>query len=271
MKHSFKRLALIIAIALSAAVIALTCAASGEKKTYNLIKPDSAGGDIWTVTDGIWTGVLNGTGAKAGPVNREINSEGHLLVSSSSDSVANDADHWLGNYIGIKDVLKPGNTYTLTVKIKFDCNPDHALQAAYPGYDCIFIRYSEDSDVTNWKVVNNSTDYQTISYTFTTVDLTDEKNGDAYLQIGPCSQVAAGATYNNYWGGFCPGASFEIASAVLEGDLLKYDAAPVTSESDSDPITPNPGTGVQAAAVLVFLAAAAVGCTVIGAKKHNTR
>ena len=260
MKKTTKLLAAAAALAVVMSLLSLFCGAAG--KTYELIREDSIGGDTWDIVDGTWTGVLSGANAKAGALTREYKN-GHLVVASTSDSQTNDADHWFGNYIGVGDLLKAGQTYTLTLKIKFNSNPNHVLHTAYPGsYDNIYVRYSEDSDLANWKVVTNGSDWQTVTYTFTVTDPAGK-----FLQIGPAAQVVFGDGYNNYWGGFCPGASLEIASAKLEGDLLKSDA---TSGGDNKPGgDKNPSTGSYVLPAVICMVAVA-GCAV-AVKKHGRR
>lgn len=169
---------------------------------------NNAGEEDWAVIEGVWSGTLQTGAGGLDPVQRFMNSDGYLEITSSSLSEADNADHGVGNYIGISNLLKPKTTYLVTVKAKFDTNSDHVLHDVYPDtYDYVFIRSSIDVLGNDPVAIENSDDFVTYTYTFKTGSRIAK---DAYLQIGPI-----GVGDNVYWGAFCPGASLVIAECLL--------------------------------------------------------
>lgn len=168
---------------------------------------NNAGEDSWDIIDGIWSGTLLSGAGGLEAVNRFINDSGYLEITSSSTSTVNTADHGIGNYIGVSNILKPNTTYTVTATVKFFSNATHALHSAYPGvYDCVFIRVNGDVSGASPTVIYDSEDFETYTYTFKT----GSSLKDIFVQVGPI-----GVGDNDYWGAFCPGASLIIASCVI--------------------------------------------------------
>ena len=95
MKNSRKITAIVTVAAVILAMLSLFCGAAG--KTYELVKPESAGGESWDVIDGVWSGTLssgssNG-GVKLDPVERTVTQDGHLLLKSNAAKDENKNDH----------------------------------------------------------------------------------------------------------------------------------------------------------------------------------
>lgn len=97
---------------------------------------NNAGDDSWDVIEGVWSGTLRSGAGGLEPCERIINDKGELVIRSVSKSETTTADHGVGNYIGVSEILKPNTTYTVTVIAKFNSNPTHKLHIKYPGvYD----------------------------------------------------------------------------------------------------------------------------------------
>ena len=168
---------------------------------------NNAGEEDWAVIKGVWSGTLASGAGGLEPVERFINDEGYLELTSPSTSTVNTADHGIGNYIGVADLLQPNTTYT--VEAKFFTNSEHALHATYPiTYEYVYIRYSANVASGDPVAICDSEDFETYTYTFTTGSNVAE---DAYLQVGP---IGVGSNVN--WGAFCPGASLVIKSCILQ-------------------------------------------------------
>lgn len=259
MKNSRKITAIVTVTAVILAMLSLFCGAAG--KTYELVKPESAGGESWDVIDGVWSGTISSGAGGLEACERKIEN-GVLTIKSVSQSAVDTADHGIGNYIGVSDLLKPNTEYTLTAKVKFNSNPSHALHTKYPGtYDNVYIRFSGDVSDAEPVAIGNTDDYKTYTYKFKTG--ADVKG--TYIQIGPI-----GVGSNVHWGAFCPGASLEIASAKLEGDLLKSDTIPGDDKPGGhDKPGDNPSTGSYVLPAVICMAAVA-GCAV-AVKKHGRR
>ena len=263
MKNSRKITAIVTVAAVILAMLSLFCGAAG--KTYELVKPESAGGESWDVIDGVWSGTLssgssNG-GVKLDPVERTVTQDGHLLLKSNAAKDENQNDHGMGNYIGVSDILKPNTEYTLSVKAKFDTNKSSPLHALADIYGKLFIFYNADVSGADRVEVNHSDDFVTYTYKFKTG--ADVSN--TYIQVGP-----VGVGDNTNFGAFCPGASLEIASAKLEGDLLKSDTTPGEDKPGGDDKPgDNPPTGSYVLPAVICMAAVA-GCAV-AVKKHGRR
>lgn len=253
--------ALFAATAILLSALSMLCGAT--EKTYELVKPDSAGAENWDVIDGIWSGTLssgssNG-GEKLAPVERTITDDGHLLLKSNVDKSESKNDHGIGNYIGVSDLLKPNTEYTLTATIKFDTSKDCPIYALGDVYSKLFMFYNADVSGAKRVQINHSDDFVTYTYIFKT----GASVAGSYIQIGP-----VGVGDNTNFGAFCPAASLEIASAKLEGDLLKADAAAepeIPDEGGND----NPSTGSHALAAVICMTAVAA-CSV-SIKKHGKR
>lgn len=260
MMKTKKIAAVFAATAILLSALSMLCGAA--EKTYELVKPESAGTENWDVIDGVWSGTLSSgsaNGEKLAPVERTITDDGHLLLKSNADKNENKNDHGIGNYIGVSDLLKPNTEYTLTATIKFDTNKDSPLHALGDVYGKLFMFYNADISGAERVQINHSDDFVTYTYTFKT----GASVAGSYIQIGP-----VGVGDNTNFGAFCPAASLEIASARLEGDLLKADAV-------AEPVTPddggndNPSTGSHALAAVICMTA--VAACAVSIKKYGKR
>lgn len=168
---------------------------------------NNAGDDNWDVIEGVWSGTLRTGAGGLEPCERIINDKGELVIRSVSKSETTTADHGVGNYIGVSEILKPNTTYTVTVIAKFNSNPTHKLHIKYPGvYDNVFVRASGDVSGASPVAISDSADFEEYVYTFRT----GSSLKDFFIQIGPI-----GVGDNNYWGAFCPGAELIIQSCVI--------------------------------------------------------
>lgn len=168
---------------------------------------NNVGGDSWDVIEGVWSGTLNSGAGGIEPCERIVNENGDIVVRSISKSESVTADHGIGNYIGVSELLKPNTTYTVTVIAQFKSNTSHKLHQKYPGvYDSIYIRASGDISGASPTAITDSADFEEYTYTFKT----GNNLKDFFIQIGPI-----GVGDNNYWGAFCPGAELIIQSCII--------------------------------------------------------